>query len=45
MEAMTGGMKTLESGIGGEALDLMGMDLLGSFWSILLTVLIAFFLT
>ncbi len=45
MEIMIGGMKTLESGIGGEALELMGIDLFGSFWTISLTVFIVFLLT
>ena len=44
-EAMIGGIKTSESGIGGEALDLMGFSLFGSFWSVLLTFSAAFILT
>ena len=42
---MIGGMKTSESGIGGEALELMGIDIFGSFWTISLTVFIVFLST
>ena len=42
---MIGGIKTSESGIGGEALDFMGFSLFGSFWSVLLTFSAAFILT